>query len=143
MHDRLSARGAGERPRILVISPWETVWSLAIGSGIKAGVSDDDRFIEGFTAAGYDLHFLRPQGAHTDPRVTTYTYPNFFRTTASYSTAAKRALWPSLFNLNVMPRAVSLAKALAPVVVMGHSHYATAATWWCRRITGVPSVVKL
>jgi glycosyltransferase involved in cell wall biosynthesis len=143
VHDRLNERGAATRPRILVISPWENVWSLADKSGVKAGVSDDDRFIEGFTRAGYELHFLRPQGPHDDPRVATHPYPNFFRTTAAYSTAAKRVLWPSLFNINVVPRAVSLAKSLQPVVVMGHSHYSTAATWWCRRMTGIPSVVKL
>jgi glycosyltransferase involved in cell wall biosynthesis len=129
--------------RILVISPWEDVWSLADKTGVKAGVSDDDRFIDGFTRAGYELHFLRPQGAHTDPRVVTHTYPNFFRATAGYSTPAKRLLWPSLFNINVIPRAVSLAKSLSPVVVLGHSHYSTAATWWCKRVTGIPNAVKL
>jgi glycosyltransferase involved in cell wall biosynthesis len=143
VHDRLNARVAGDRPRLLVISPWETVWSLGVGSGVKAGVSDDDRFIDGFVRAGYELHFLRPQGAHTDPRVVTHTYPNFFRATRHYPTAAKRALWPSLFNLNVVPRATSLAKSLAPVVVMGHSHYSTVATWWCRLVAGTPTVVKL
>lgn len=143
MHDRLNERGAAARPRILVISPWEAVWSLAGESGVKAGVSDDDRFIEGFTRAGYELHFLRPEGPHNDPRVVTHTYPNFFRTTAGYPTAARRLLWPALFNINVVPRAVSLARSLRPVVVMGHSHYASAATWWCRRVTGIPGVVKL
>jgi glycosyltransferase involved in cell wall biosynthesis len=139
----MNAGGAPARGRILVISPWEAVWSLGTGAGVKAGVSDDDRFIDGFARAGYELHFLRPAGADTDPRVVTHTYPNFFRKTAQYTTAARRVLWPALFNLNVIPRAVALARSLAPVVVMGHSHYSTAATWWCRRATGVPSVVKL
>ncbi|HKW15678.1 MAG TPA: glycosyltransferase family 4 protein [Candidatus Krumholzibacteria bacterium] len=143
MHDRLNDGGAPARPRLLVISPWENVWSLADAGGVKAGVSDDDRFIDGFTRAGYELHFLRPQGPHDDPRVVTHTYPNFFRSTAGYPTAARRLLWPSLFNINVVPRALSLARSLAPVVVMGHSHYSTPATWWCRRVTGIPSVVKL
>lgn len=142
MHDRLNTRG-GVRPRILVISPWETVWSLGTESGVRAGVSDDDRFIEGFTRAGYELHFLRPHSVHTDTRVVTHTYPNFFHETAGYPTAARRALWPALFNLHVVSRATALARSLAPVVVMGHSHYSTFATWRCRRATGVPSVVKL
>jgi glycosyltransferase involved in cell wall biosynthesis len=141
VYDRLNG-GAAVRPRILIVSPWETIWSLGDGN-VKAGVSDDDRFIDGFTRAGYELHFLRPQGTQSDPRVVTHTYPNFFRATNAYSTPAKRVLWPALFNVNVVPRAVSLAKSLAPVVVMGHSHYSTAATWWCRRVTGIPSVVKL
>jgi len=143
VHDRLNARGAGAPPRILIISPWETVWSLGTGSGVKAGVSDDDRFIDGFIRAGYELHFLRPESLHTDPRVTTHTYPNFFHATRSLPTAAKRALWPALFNLNVAPRTMSLARSLSPVIVMGHSHYATFATWRCRRRTGIPAVTKL
>jgi glycosyltransferase involved in cell wall biosynthesis len=143
VHDRLNGSVAGTRPRILIISPWETVWSLGAEQNVKAGVSDDDRFIDGFARAGYELHFLRPHSPHTDPRVVTHTYPNFFRSTHRFPTAARRALWPSLFNLVVVPRAVSLARTLAPVVVMGHSHYATFATWSCRRATGVPSVTKL
>jgi len=143
VHDRLNARRAGAPPRILIISPWETVWSLGTGSGVKAGVSDDDRFIDGSIRAGYELHFLRPESLHTDPRVTTHTYPNFFHATRSLPTAAKRALWPALFNLNVAPRTMSLARSLSPVIVMGHSHYATFATWRCRRRTGIPAVTKL
>jgi glycosyltransferase involved in cell wall biosynthesis len=143
VHDRLNTGGALARPRILIISPWETVWSLGSGSGVKAGVSDDDRFIDGFIRAGYELHFLRPASSHTDARVTTHTYPNFFHATRNFPTAAKRALWPSLFNLNAVTRAISLAKSLGPVVVMGHSHYATFATWRCRRETGIPAVTKL
>jgi glycosyltransferase involved in cell wall biosynthesis len=143
VHDRLNTGGALARPRILIISPWETVWSLGSGSGVKAGVSDDDRFIDGFIRAGYELHFLRPASSHTDARVTTHTYPNFFHATRNFPTAAKRALWPSLFNLNVVTRAILLAKSLGPVAVMGHSHYSTVATWWCRIVAGTPSVVKL
>jgi glycosyltransferase involved in cell wall biosynthesis len=143
VHDRLNDRGAEARPRILIISPWETVWSLGTESDVKAGVSDDDRFIDGFIRAGYELHFLRPRGPHTDPRVVTHTYPNFFRATRHFPTAARRALWPALFNLHVVPRTVSLARSLSPVVVMGHSHYATFATWWCKRVTGIPGVIKL
>ena len=143
MHDRLNDRGAEARPRILIISPWETVWSLGTESDVKAGVSDDDRFIDGFIRAGYELHFLRPRGPHTDPRVVTHTYPNFFRATRHFPTAARRALWPALFNLHVVARTVSLARSLSPVVVMGHSHYATFATWWCKRVTGIPGMIKL
>ncbi|HEX6790005.1 MAG TPA: glycosyltransferase, partial [Candidatus Krumholzibacteria bacterium] len=144
MHDRVSTASArGSAPRILIISPWETVWSLGEEHDIKAGVSDEDRFIEGFTRAGYELHFLRPKSARTDPRVTTHAYPNFFRTTQHLPTASRRALWPGMFNSMVVPRAIALTRALSPVVVMGHSHYATLATWWCRRVTGVPTVTKL
>ena len=131
------------RPRILVISPWESVWSL--GGASKAGVSDDDRFIEGFTRAGYELHFLRPR-AHqpqVDARVHTHTYPNFFAATRSFPTFMRRPLWPFLFQLIVVPRTLRLARRLEPKVVIGHSHYSTAATNQCRTKLGIPSVVKL
>jgi glycosyltransferase involved in cell wall biosynthesis len=43
----------------------------------------------------------------------------------------------------VVPRAMALARALSPDVVIGHSHYATLATWWCQRVTGSPTATKL
>ncbi|HET6350206.1 MAG TPA: glycosyltransferase family 4 protein, partial [Candidatus Krumholzibacteria bacterium] len=144
MHDRLNAERAGATPpRLLVISPWESVWSLDGDQNVRAGVSDDDHFIDGFARAGYELHFLRPASGRTDERVVTHTYPNFFRATRNFPTAARRVLWPALFNALVIPRAVSLARSLSPAVVLGHSHYATAATWWCRRWTGAPGIIKL
>jgi len=141
VHDRLNPARANKR--LLIISIWETVWSLGADSNVKAGVSDEDRFIDGFIRAGWEIHLLRPEGQYKDPRVTTHTYPNFFKKTAHYTTAAKRVLWPSLFNITVVPRAVNLAKSLRPDVVMGYSHYSTVATWWCHKVAGTPNVVKL
>lgn len=132
------------RARILVVSPWESVWSL--GGESKAGVSDDDRFIDGFTRAGYELHFLRPRPSepqHDDPRVHTHFYPNFFRATRSLPTWLRRPLWPWLFETVAAPRAFRLARELCPDVVIGHSHYTTRTTNRCRRRLGIPSVVKL
>lgn len=131
------------RARLLVVSPWENVWSL--GGDAKAGVSDDDRFIEGFTRAGYELHFLRPRSsqAQDDPRVRTHLYPNFFRATRSLPTWLRRPLWPLLFQAVATPRAVRLARELRPDVVVGHSHYTTRTTRRCRQALGIPGVVKL
>lgn len=129
--------------RILVISPWESVWSLGGDAEVKAGVSDDDHFIDGFTRAGYELYFLRPASAHKDARVHTHVYPNFFRATRSFPTWARRPLWPLLFQLVVAPRALHLARSLRPDVVVGHSHYSAPVTRSCRKRLGIPSVVKL
>jgi glycosyltransferase involved in cell wall biosynthesis len=143
----LSARDADARAakpaRILVISPWETVWSLGRDGDVKAGVSDDDRFIDAFTRAGYELHFLRPRSARTDERVTTHFYPNFFRATRALPTPLRRPLWPLCFHALVAPRALSLARALRPDVVLGHSHYATLTTRVIRARLGIPSATKL
>ncbi|HEU4928595.1 MAG TPA: glycosyltransferase family 4 protein, partial [Candidatus Krumholzibacteria bacterium] len=108
-------------------------------------VSDDDRFIEGFSRAGYEIHFLRPQPRHPqdDARVRTHYYPNFFAATRSLPTCLRRPLWPFLFQLIVVPRTLRLARELHPGVVIGHSHYSTAATHQCRAKLGIPSAVKL
>lgn len=145
IHDDGAARADSRdrERRILVVSPWETVWSLGSETGIEAGVSDDDRFIDGFARAGYRLHFLRPRSDRTDPRVDTHFYPNFFRATRRLPTAIRRPLWPLLFHAFVAPRALALAKSLDVDVVLGHSHYATLVTWLCGRRCRVPTVVKL
>ncbi|HEU4366094.1 MAG TPA: glycosyltransferase family 4 protein [Candidatus Krumholzibacteria bacterium] len=137
------AAEGGERGAILIVSPWETVWSLGGGSGVKAGVSDDDRFIDGFIAAGYRIHFLRPRSSGHDPRVHTHAYPNFFRATRALPTALRRPLWPLLFNLIVAPRALRLARRTGARFVLGHSHYSTLTTWLLRKRLGIPGAVKL
>jgi glycosyltransferase involved in cell wall biosynthesis len=131
------------RARILVISPWESVWSL--GGDARAGVSDDEHFIEGFSRAGYELHFLRPRSTapQSDARVHTHSYSNFFAATRSLPTWIRRPLWPLLFQLIVTPRALRLARELHPDVVLGHSHYTTRTTQRCRARFGMPAVVKL
>ncbi len=126
-----------------MVSPWETVWSLGRDAGLKAGVSDDDRFIAGFTAAGYELHFLRPRSDRKDDRVRTHVYPNFFRATRRLPTPLRRPLWPLLFSLLVAPRALALARRIDARMVFGHSHYATFTTWLVRKRLGIPGVVKL
>jgi glycosyltransferase involved in cell wall biosynthesis len=110
---------------------------------VKAGVSDDDRFIDGFVAAGWELHFLRPRSQRSDPRVHLHFYPNFFRATRALPTFLRRPLWPLLFNALVAPRALSLARATDARLVLGHSHYATFTTWLVGRRLQLPGVVKL
>lgn len=138
--------GAGERAArvpVLIVSPWETVWSLGGGTDLKAGVSDDDRFIDGFTAAGYEIHFLRPRSQWNDPRVRTHAYPNFFRATRRLPVVLRRPLWPLLFNLMVAPRALRVARRTGARLVLGHSHYSTFTTWLLRRRLGIAGAVKL
>ncbi len=131
------------RGPILIVSPWETVWSLARETGVEAGVSDDNRFIEGFSAAGFELHFLRPWSQRSDPRVQTHTYSNFFRATRFLPTFLRRPLWPLLFNLLVAPRALRIARDIGARLIIGHSHYSTWTTWRIRHRLGIPAVVKL
>jgi glycosyltransferase involved in cell wall biosynthesis len=141
-----SAEAPGSGPArgpILIVSPWETVWSLGRDADVKAGVSDDNRFIDGFVAAGYRIHFLRPRSDRRDPRVQTHFYPNFFRATRRLPTFLRRPLWPLLFDLVVAPRALRLAREINARLVLGHSHYSTCTTWRIRSKLRIPGVVKL
>lgn len=129
--------------KLLIISIWESRWSLGQG----AGVSDDVHFIEGFTAQGWELHFLAPRGAEESNArfkgIITHTYPNFFRRTAHRSNAFKRAYWPTEFNRIVTPRALDVARDVRPDIVLGHTHYSSRTTSRCRRKLDIPSAVKL
>ncbi len=130
-----------------MVSLWETMWSLGVDADVKAGVSDDEHFVERLARAGYELHFLRPTWRGgvlpADPRFRTHTYPNFFRRTSSLPTWIRRPLWPLMYQLLVTPRVLRLVRELRADVVVGHTYYAAPTTWWCRRRLGVPGVVKL
>lgn len=133
------------RGRILVVSPWETMWSLDT-DGVRAGVSDDHHFVDKLLRDGYELHFLVPESDRTDTgfeRVHRHGYPNFFRATQNLPVFMKRFWWPLLFNAIVAPRALRLARKIRPDIVIGHSHYTTLTTWLCKARLGIPSVVKL
>jgi len=136
-----SARGAGRK--ILIISPWASRWSL----GGEAGVSDDFNFIEHFTKAGYELHFLSPKAATaSDFKVDgfyTHTYPNFFKPTQNWPTSIRRILWPTLYNAIVPGHAVRLARRIRPDFVLGHSHFSALASYITREFFQIPSAVKL
>jgi len=129
--------------RLLIISIWENRWSLGGG----AGVSDDVHFIEGFTKAGWELHFLAPEGAEESNAafegVITHTYPNFFRKTMHRSNAFKRLYWPLEFNRVVTGRALEIAGEVHPGFILGHTHYTARTTHRCRRKLGIPVGVKL
>ncbi|HXV13288.1 MAG TPA: glycosyltransferase family 4 protein [Candidatus Krumholzibacteria bacterium] len=133
--------------RVLVVSLWETMWSLGVDADVKAGVSDDEHFVERFARAGYELHFLRPASRRPitaqDPRVHTHYYPNFFRPTSRLPTWIRRPLWPLVYALVVTPRVLRLARELRIDVVLGHTYYAAPTTWWCRKRLGIPGAVKL
>lgn len=129
--------------KLIIISIWENRWSLGGG----AGVPDDHNFIRGFTKAGWELHFIGPEGAEVSNAdldgVVTYAYPNFFRRTLHRSNAFKRIVWPLEFNRIVTRRALEIAREVSPDFVLGHTHYSARATSKCRGKLGVPTAVKL
>jgi glycosyltransferase involved in cell wall biosynthesis len=128
---------------LLVISPWDRLWSLGGG----AGVSDEYHFIDGFTRAGYDIHFLMPESdepvRHDFPRLHLHTFPNFFASMHEFPTAVKRLTWMPLFSAMTVPRALRLARETGADAVLCLSYYATLAGWACARRFGIPSVGKL
>ncbi|MFH1754843.1 MAG: glycosyltransferase family 4 protein [Candidatus Latescibacterota bacterium] len=129
--------------KLLVISPWESVWSL---DG-KAGVSDDYHFIEKFAKRNYELHFLIPKGEANDQfaldNLFTHTYFNFFRSTQWLPKPLRRLLIPLLFNLIVMPSALRIARRLRPDFVLGHTHYSSMVTFALCKLQSIPCGVKL
>jgi glycosyltransferase involved in cell wall biosynthesis len=129
--------------KLLIVSIWVNRWSL----GSEAGVSDDYHFVRGFTAAGWEVHFLAPEGAEEAnavfPGVHTHTYENFFRRTMHRSNAFKRLYWPEKFRRVVTKRALEVAQEVQPDFILGHSHYTTETTHRCRKLLGIPSGVKL
>jgi glycosyltransferase involved in cell wall biosynthesis len=131
------------RKKLLIISIWENRWSL----GGEAGVSDDYYFIHGFTGAGWELHFVAPEGAQESndafDGIVTHTYPNFFRETLHRSNAFKRLYWPLAFNRFVTRRTLELAKRIRPDFVLGHTHYSARTANRCKRSLGIPAGVKL
>ena len=110
-------------------------------------MSDDHHFIEVLTRRGYELHFVipRPNATIELPfeAVFYHTYPDFFRATERWPTPARRIVWPSLFNLVVTARMLSLVRAIKPDFVLGHSHYSALPCFAARKLCGVPAGVKL
>lgn len=129
--------------KMLIISPWESIWSL----GGKAGVSDDYHFIDKFTRRDYQLHFLIPRadsnGQFDVEGLSTHRYPNFFRVIDRWPTPLRRLLIPPLFTLIVMPRALRLARKLQPHFVLGHTHFSTPVTYALKKLLSLPAGVKL
>jgi glycosyltransferase involved in cell wall biosynthesis len=129
--------------KLLVISPWESLWSLGEG----AGVSDDYEFIKKFCRSGIELHFLVPGGG-TGFEVPfenffVHTYPNFFKITRKLPKSLRRILWPILFNIIVAARALHVARVIRPDFVLGHSYYGSFPGYLVREFFGIPSGVKL
>lgn len=110
-------------------------------------MSDDHHFIERFTRAGYDLHFLVPSGkTGRDSPVEglfVHSYPDFFRATERWPTFFRRIAWPSLFALIVTPRTILLSKRVKPHFILGHSHYSSFPCSAARSLLRVPTGVKL
>ena len=134
----------GNLRRILVLSIWEKIWSLGEGSG----VSDELHFVEHFTAAGIELHFLIPEPRGTDailerPGLSYHTYPNIFRRYGRLPTAAKRIVWPAAFNHAATGRLRELSREIEPDLLLGFSHYTLRPLSDVGPRCGIPTAVKL
>ena len=139
--------GAGEdpveqRPRILVVSPWSSLWSMAPG----AGVSDESQMLSRFMRHGFDMHMLVPRARDlmaSQPGLAVHTMPNVLRLPGGLPAPAQR-LWllPAFWSVAATV-ATRLARRLRPTLVMGFSHYGAWPAYRAARAAGVPSVLKL
>ncbi|MBI4719929.1 MAG: glycosyltransferase family 4 protein [Chitinivibrionia bacterium] len=141
-----------KKKKILIISIWESIWSLGEG----AGVSDDYYFFKTARGRGFDLHVVAPAGSIQGPphggktngtaaggTHTVSSYPNFFRATRRLPTWMRRLLWPLLFQVVALPRAVAAAVRWKPDFILGHSHYTPLSTYAAGKLTRTPFGVKL
>jgi glycosyltransferase involved in cell wall biosynthesis len=130
------------RGRILVVSPWSQLWSLAPG----AGVSDESHTLAGLIDRGYEIHMLVPRSAdlmapHTGLCV--HTFPNVLSIPA-WIPAPLRRLWllPAFWSV-ASAAARRLALEVRPAIVLGFSHYGARPAHVAARAVDVPSVLKL
>ncbi len=130
--------------RILILSIWESIWSLGEGGGVP----DELYFIRKLTGEGIDMHLLIPEsadGAKTleIPGLTCHSYPNIFRTLRSLPLPLQRMLITSLFPVIVKRHLEELAADIGPDIILGLTHYTLKPVGETARSLGVPSAVKL
>jgi glycosyltransferase involved in cell wall biosynthesis len=129
--------------RILIVTPWADFWSMPG----KAGVSDDAEFVRRALAAGHELHFVLPAGGNFDEgerceRLVLHPYPDLIARTKWLPTPLKRLLWMAYFRGPVAARALRVARAVRPELVLGFSHNGSRAAERVGRELAIPSVVK-
>jgi glycosyltransferase involved in cell wall biosynthesis len=129
--------------RILIVTPWADFWSMPG----KAGVSDDAEFVRRALAAGHELHFVLPSGGRFDAgerhaRLHLHPYPDIFPRTRWLPTPLRRLLWMAYYRGPVARRALAVARAVKPELVLGFSYHGARAAERIGRELGVPSAVK-
>lgn len=129
--------------RLLIVTPWADFWSMPG----KAGVSDDAEFVRRALAAGHELHFVLPAGGAFDaaerhPRLVLHPFPDITRRTRWLPTPLRRLLWLGYYRGPVVRRALAVARAVRPELVLGFSYHGARAAEAVGRALGVPSVVK-
>jgi glycosyltransferase involved in cell wall biosynthesis len=136
------------RPRVLIVNPWPSFWSMGGG----AGCSDEYETLRGFVGAGYDVHYVLPEGGpdpQSDPLTAraSFTYiENVFARGHLLPAPLKRLYWYTRFARASRRAACDVARARAPHVVFAYTPYAVPAARGAAAATnGAPaaSVTKL
>jgi glycosyltransferase involved in cell wall biosynthesis len=132
----------GTRPRILIVSPWPTLWSMAPG----AGVSDESHMFAGLVRAGWDIDLLVPRAgpvADVHPGVAVHRFANVLAVPGWLPAPLQRVwLLPAFWSV-AAHAAVRLARRTRPALVIGFSHYGAWPAWRAGRAAGVPCMLKL
>ncbi len=132
-------------PRVLIVTPWPTFWSMGGG----AGCSDEYETLRGFVAAGFDVQYVLPGGGpdpQGDPltaRARFSTFPDPFASGHWMPAPGKRLWWYPRFAWRSRAAAMRVARDWRPHVVFGYSPYGVPAALGAARVCGAASVVKL
>lgn len=130
--------------RVLILSIWEDVWSLGEGGGVP----DELLFIRALNERGIEVHQMipEPRGGLEGRGATDlvyHAYPNIFRRAGFLPKKARRLLLPYIYTGTVLERLRRLARATAPDLLMGFSHYSIEPVSVVARELDLPSAVKL
>ncbi|MBI3871597.1 MAG: glycosyltransferase family 4 protein [candidate division Zixibacteria bacterium] len=130
-----------DRPAILIISPWPTLWSLGVG----AGVSDESQMLFGLIRHGYDVHMVVPRAKGmmaSQPGLTVHPIPKVLVLPRWLPTPIQRLWLLPAFWFVATRAAVRVARQIGPVLVMGFSPYGAWPAGRAARACGVPCVQK-
>lgn len=113
--------------------------------GGGAGCSDEYETLRGFVSAGFDVHYVLPQGGPdpaADPltaRATFHRIDDVFTRGTFLPAPAKRLYWYTAFARASAREAVRVARAIAPHVVCAYTPYAVPAARAAARSLSPPA----
>jgi glycosyltransferase involved in cell wall biosynthesis len=135
-------RTVSTRGRIVIVSPWSRLWSVAPG----AGVSDESHLLPALTDHGYEVHMLVPRaadGIRPAPGLAVHHFLDVLALPAWLPSPLRRPWLLPAFWTVAAAAAVRLARRLRPRLVLGFSHYGAYPAYRAARTAGAASVLKL
>jgi len=131
--------------KILIISPWENLWSL----GNEAGVAEEVEMLKGFTQRGYEIHYILPESKDKnsedkfEKQVHFYRIPNVFNLNIPLHNFFKVLIFYFGFFIISFYRAFSVSRHVRPDVMYGFSVYSAPVVFLIAKLFKARSITKL